>query len=201
MTTAGPVIVLLAAGEGRRFGGAKQLALLEGEPMVRHAARHALACGVPVIAVTGAGAEAVEAALADLPLRIVRHAGWARGLGSSIAAGVAALRAGWPEASGALLHLADQPRVDRRWLQALLDGHAAAPARIVAFDMPGHAGPPVLFPRRLFPALATLDGPGGAQRLIADEGEAPRRVGAPGPATDLLDVDTHADLAHARRHL
>jgi len=51
-----PVIVLLAAGEGRRFGGTKQLADIDGETMVHRAARTAIATGVELIVVTGAHA-------------------------------------------------------------------------------------------------------------------------------------------------
>ena len=54
-----PVILLLAAGEGRRYGGIKQLADIQGEPMVRRAARAALGHGVPVVVVLGAHAEQV----------------------------------------------------------------------------------------------------------------------------------------------
>ena len=85
---ASPVILLLAAGEGLRFGGIKQLAEIQGEPMVRRAARCALEQDIPVVVVTGAYAEQVEAVLDDLPLRLIRYDGWHEGMGSSLAAGV-----------------------------------------------------------------------------------------------------------------
>jgi len=47
--------VLLAAGEASRFGTAKQLLVIDGEPMARRMALAALAAGLsPVIVVTGA---------------------------------------------------------------------------------------------------------------------------------------------------
>ena len=47
-------IVLLAAGAGERYGGIKQLAQLDGEPMLRRVTRNLLSVGGPVIVVTGA---------------------------------------------------------------------------------------------------------------------------------------------------
>ena len=85
MSGSSPVIVLLAAGEASRFGSLKQLATIDGEPLVRRAASQALACGVPVLAVLGAGADRVAPALADLPLHTLLHEGWRDGLGSSLA--------------------------------------------------------------------------------------------------------------------
>jgi hypothetical protein len=75
---ASPVILLLAAGESLRFGDIKQLVEIQGEPMVRRAARSALEQDVPVVVVTGAYAEQVEAVLDDLPLRLIRFDGWQR---------------------------------------------------------------------------------------------------------------------------
>ena len=61
MSASSPVIVLLAAGEASRFGSLKQLAMIEGEPMVRRASRQALACGVPVLGTASGGiTEVVE---------------------------------------------------------------------------------------------------------------------------------------------
>ena len=132
MSASSPVIVLLAAGEASRFGSLKQLAMIEGEPMVRRASRQALACGVPVLAVLGAGAERVASALADLPLQTVVHEGWRDGLGSSLAAGVRAVQQAHPQASGALVMLADQPRLGTALLAYLLALHAQSPAQIIA---------------------------------------------------------------------
>lgn len=105
-------IVLLAAGAGERYGGIKQLALIHGEPMLRRVARTLLETGEPLVVVTGAHAAEVEAALDGLAVAIERHAGWAEGIGSSLAAGIRRVAAGFADASGALLCLADQPLLD-----------------------------------------------------------------------------------------
>lgn len=194
MNAASPVIVLLAAGEASRFGSLKQLALIDGEPMVRDAARQALACGVPVVAVLGAGAERVAPVLADLPLQMVVHDGWRDGLGSSLAAGVRAVQRAHPHASGVLVMLADQPRLGTPLLTHLLARHAQAPTQLIATAQPGGAGPPALFPHSELAALAAARGPHGAREWLRRD---PTRVAMVDPAcwsADLCDVDTPDDL-------
>ena len=197
MNASSPVIVLLAAGEASRFGSLKQLATIDGEPMVRRAAHQALACGVPVLAVLGAGAERVAAVLADLPLQTVVHAGWRDGLGSSLAAGMRAVKSNYPHASGALVMLADQPRLGTALLGHLLTLHAQAPTQIIATAQAGRAGPPAVFPCADFAALAGLSGQHGAREYLQREAARVVTVEPAAHAADLVDVDTPEDLARA----
>ena len=193
------VIVLLAAGEGRRYGGIKQLAEINGQPMVRHAARVALGTGAPVLVVTGAHAEQVEATLDDLPLEIIRHDGWADGIGSSLAAGIRHLHGVFPAASAALLCLADQPLVDTAALSRMLQRQHAAPQRILASDHAGSAGPPALFPRDCFATLMGLSGSRGAHAVLEREADRVDLISVDVEAG--LDVDTAEDLALVRERL
>jgi molybdenum cofactor cytidylyltransferase len=189
-----PVILLLAAGEGRRYGGIKQLADIHGEPMVRRAARAALEHGVPVVVVTGAHAEQVEAVLEELPLRITRFDGWHEGMGSSLAAGVRYLHANYPQVSAALLCLADQPLLGTALLRQMLQRHAEAPQRLLVTEQNGVSGPPVLFPRDCLAALMTCKGPRGAHALIEQEATRVERFVSPAS----IDVDTLEDLQRVR---
>ena len=81
-------VVLLAAGGSGRMGTPKQLLPFGGKPLVRHCAEVALAAFQPLIAVVGASAVEVEAALAGLPVQVVHNVLWERGVGTSIQAGV-----------------------------------------------------------------------------------------------------------------
>jgi CTP:molybdopterin cytidylyltransferase MocA len=185
-----PVIVLLAAGEGRRYGGIKQLVEIEGQPMVRRAARAALEHGVSVIVVTGAHAEQVEAVLDDLPLQIIRHAGWQDGMGSSLAAGIRGVDASLPQTSAALLCLADQPLLAPALIQQMFQRHTEAPERLLVTEQDGVSGPPVLFPRDCFAALTVLSGARGAHALIEREAARVERFAS----TSNMDIDTPQDL-------
>jgi molybdenum cofactor cytidylyltransferase len=185
-----PVILLLAAGEGSRYGGIKQLADIAGEPMVRRVAKTALHAGVPVMVVTGAHADAVTAALGGLPVTTIYCEEWQLGMAHSIRKGVQSLEQHFPQASGVLLCLADQPLLRSSTLLALLDRHAQAPERVMATMHDDVAGPPVIFPRDCFHALSLLSGTKGARSLLEQEKHRVDYVAC----DDLLDVDTLDDL-------
>ena len=60
--------VVLAAGEGRRFGGTKQLAIVGGKPLAQHAIDALAEAGVDeMLVVTGHDADAVEAGARRFP--------------------------------------------------------------------------------------------------------------------------------------
>ena len=166
-------IVLLAAGRGTRFGPAsKLLGLLDGKPLIRHAAEAALAGGLgPVVAVLGAHGDAVRAALAGLALRLVDNPAYAEGLSTSLRAGLDALPA---SITGTLVMLGDMPRVSPEHLarlgQAFRDADPQPAAVVPVHD--GRRGNPVLLNRRLLaPALASLTGDQGAGRMLASRGD------------------------------
>lgn len=189
-----PVILLLAAGDGSRFGGAKQLADIAGEPMVRRVARMLLETHAPVLVVTGAHAVGVEAVLDDLPLGVVRCGDWQRGMGNSLAAGMRALTRAFPHASAVLICLADQPLLDTATLHTMLQRHQVAAERILATGHDRAQGPPVLFPRDCFAALAALSGSYGARGLLKAEASRVEVFTAPSG----IDVDTQEDLNQVR---
>ena len=81
--------VVLAAGGSSRFGQPKQLAIFQGEPLVRRIVTAAKDAGcAPVMVVVGADAAQITSGLAELSVSIIEHPNWSNGLGSSIAVGV-----------------------------------------------------------------------------------------------------------------
>lgn len=192
-----PVIVLLAAGEGRRFGGIKQLVELDGEPMCRRVAQQMLSFGCPLVVVTGAHAEAVEQALDGLVLDTVRYPEWKRGMGGSIARGTRHVLERYGDATGVLVCLADQPLVDDRHYHRLLARHADVPDRLLATRHGEVSGPPVLFPADCLSELSTWRGERGARALLEREADRVERL----DVTEHLDVDTPEDLTRVRRRI
>ncbi|MDR7038480.1 molybdenum cofactor cytidylyltransferase [Methylobacterium sp. BE186] len=181
--------LILAAGRGTRFGPEpKLLAELEGRPLVRHAAEAALASRLrPVVAVLGAHAEGVRAALRGLDLTCLRNPDYAEGLSTSLRAGLASLPAG---IGAAVILLGDMPRVTGGDLDRLADAFAGAEPRPAAV-IPVHAGrrgnPVLLNLRRLGPALAALRGDRGAGPLLAGRDDVLEIAGTAGMG---FDVDT-----------
>ncbi len=162
--------VLLAAGRASRMGeesGHKLLALFDGEPLVRRAARAALEVGA-VHAVVGFRGEAIEEALAGLDVDIVRNPDFASGMAGSLAAGIARVS---PEAAGALLLLADMPGLSAAHLAKLAAAFRAGRGKaIVRASHDGRRGNPVILPRAAFEELRKLTGDLGA-RAIVESGE------------------------------
>jgi molybdenum cofactor cytidylyltransferase len=189
-----PVIVLLAAGESRRYRAPKQLAMIQGEPMLRRVTRIALGAGVSVFVVIGSLADKMEAALDGLPVQIVRCEDWSGGMGNSLAAGARAVQKGFPDASGLLLCLADQPLVETAMLTLLLHRHQQVPQKILATEQQQALGPPIMFPRDCVAELTRWSGENGAHTLLQRESQRVERCLAGADAG--IDVDTPAALDH-----
>jgi len=180
--------IVLAAGESRRFGQPKQLLDFQGQPFVRAVAQNALTAGLsPVIVVTGANADQIEAAIQGLPVEIVRNDNWAAGQSTSIQAGIGAL----PVAVGtALFLLADQPQIGPEVLRALVERHAAGLPPILAPLVADRRANPVLFDRTTFADLRSVHGDMGGRALFS------KYPPAYLPWHDerlLIDVDTPED--------
>jgi molybdenum cofactor cytidylyltransferase len=186
--------IVLAAGASTRMGTDKLLAEVGGEPLLRRAVRVALAGGLdPVIVVLGPGAAAPRDAMDGLPCTVAVNVGPERGLGSSLAAGVAALPDG---VDAAVVTLPDMPRVTSAMIAAVVSRWREAGAPIVLSDYSGTIAPPVLWTRPLFAELAVLDGESAGKEIVERHGA--EAVHVPWPAAALSDVDTPADLEQAR---
>ena len=155
--------LVLAAGAARRYGSAKQLAELEGRPLIEHALEAVAAAPVDErVVVLGAGADAVLEA-ADLHgARPVVCEDWAEGQAASLRAGLAALDG----VEAAVVVLGDQPRVSARAIARVLAarGESAAAVRATYDGLPAH---PIVLERALFSRLAALEGDVGAREVLA----------------------------------
>jgi len=190
--------VILAAGRSTRMGGPnKLLAELAGKPLVRTVTEQALASGASsVIVVTGHQAAEVEKALAGLKVKFVRNPDFAAGLASSVKTGIAAVPA---NADGAVVCLGDMPLIDSRLIDRLIEAFAPDRGDLIAVPVSdGRRGNPVLWSRRFFTELMTLDGDIGARHLIARHAEAVAEVPVEGHGA-FLDIDTPEALNAARQ--
>ncbi len=190
-----PVVfaVVLAAGRSQRFGRSKLLEAVGGKPLVRRAVDIARAvCGDRSILVAGHDSAAVTAAAGNAAQFVIVNDRHEEGMGGSIAL---AARAVAHAADALLILFADQPLVTVRHAEALIGAWSGAEDHVVATAFAGTVGPPVLFPRGAFEALAVLRGDEGAKCILRD------------PAFDLLsipfedaaiDIDTPSDLERLR---
>jgi CTP:molybdopterin cytidylyltransferase MocA len=192
---AGPLLVparlhaiILAAGAATRFGAAKQLLHLDGEPLLRTVVnRAAQVVGNAWHVVLGARASELAARLEVTPDHIVTNQDWPEGIGSSIRTGVASLP---PDCEGVLLLLADQAAVTVEDLVELVSAWRRQPSLIAAARYEGATGVPALFPRAYFPDLLQLKGDTGARKLLKENPD--RVLPVPMPHAGV-DIDTPED--------
>jgi molybdenum cofactor cytidylyltransferase len=180
--------LVLAAGEGRRFGATKQLAPLRGRPLLGYVVDHMLGVPAlePVVVVLGHDAAAIRAGVPELEhVEVVVAANWHEGQAASLRAGVAALG----DVDAAVVMLGDMPFVTPQVIAGVVDqaGHVAA--RATYGGEPGH---PVLLGRRLLDRVGELEGDAGFAPLLRHV-----RVKAfeAGHLADPTDIDTREELA------
>jgi molybdenum cofactor cytidylyltransferase len=175
--------IVLAAGEGKRFGGCKQTAMLDGRPLLEHALRAMLAVPAisPVVVVLGAHADAIRSEVDFSGVDVVVCDRWAEGQSASLQAGVTALG----DVEAAVITLGDQPFISPQVIAGVLDHRGRHLAVRATYDgAPGH---PVLLERRLLDHVVELDGDTGARPLLEGEHVYTWEVGR---LSDPTDIDT-----------
>src|SRR5215218_5401023 len=182
-----PVLaVVLAAGGSTRMGRPKQLAELEGRPLLAHALAALDEAPVDrvVVALGGAAGEVLDRAE---PLVVE---GWAAGMGHVRAATLAQAGEDW---AAVVVLLGDQPLVPGRAVARLVEAWRGGAGPVVTATYGGRPGHPKLFDRRLLPDLLRLTGDAGARDLVAAHPEWVHRVEVGDLGSDA-DVDVEADL-------
>lgn len=184
--------ILLAAGAARRFGTQKLLAqLADGRHVIEAAVMPLLEQLQSVIAVVRDGQQELAALLTERGCRVVVNPRADEGMGTSIAAGVAAARdldrgAGW------LIALGDMPHVRGATVRAIAQGLCDT-GRIVVPVQNGMRGHPVAFPVELGAALVMLQGDRGARAVVEANTARLELLNVDDPGV-LADVDVPADL-------
>ena len=176
--------LVLAAGEGRRFGGTKQLAELDGRPLLEHAL--AAVTGIsPRVVVLGHAAGEIAARVDLHGARPVVCPDFAEGQAASLRCGIAAL-----DTDEVLVVLGDQPGITAAALDALISAGGDEDAVRATYD--GEASHPVLLRRPLLDRVGELSGDVGFRDLL--RGARVREVEV-GHLADPADIDTREELA------
>lgn len=188
-------VLLLCGGRASRFGSEKLLVPVKrrGEtlPMAALSARSAIEGAGNALAVVPPRADKLREVLAKAGCEILESEATARGLGASLAAGVARSR----DADGWIVALGDMPFIGAATfasiLAALRSGSLVAAPVDRATNARGH---PVGFSARLREDLLALDGDEGARSVV----ERHRHQMTLIPVDDdgiTIDIDTPGDLA------
>jgi nicotine blue oxidoreductase len=189
--------VLLAAGQGSRFGRPKALVELDGRTLAERGVTMLRAGGAdPILIVTGAARVDLGP---DHQARIVYNGEWRTGMGSSLRAALRALtelvvgqEAGL-EVGAAVVALADQPLVGAEAVGRLIAAYqAGAGVAVAAYG--GKPRNPVLLAREHWPeVIAAATGDQGARAFLHARPELVTLVEC-GDTGRPDDIDTPADL-------
>jgi CTP:molybdopterin cytidylyltransferase MocA len=195
--------VLLAAGEGSRFGGPKALVELDGQTLAERGVGLLRAGGAdPILVVTGATEVQIPGT------HTVYNPEWRTGMGSSLRAALNALTspedaspedaspedAGPEEVGAVVVALADQPLVGPESVARLIAAYrAGASVAVAAYD--GQPRNPVLLAREHWPeVIATATGDTGARAFLRARADLVSLIEC-GDTGRPDDIDTPADLA------
>ena len=183
--------LVLAAGGSTRMGRPKQLAELDGRPLLAHVLAAVDDAPVDRVVVALGGAAGAVLERVDLgraePLVVE---GWAAGMGHVLASALARAGDGW---RAVVVLLGDQPLVTGAVVARVVEAWRSGVGPVVTATYQGRPGNPRLFDRRLLPDLLALAGDTGARDLVAAHPEWVHRVEVGDLGSDA-DVDVEADL-------
>jgi|SRR5215217_1842232 len=183
-------IIILAAGNSSRLGEPKQLLVFQNKTLLRHIAEIAVEiAGEKAILVTGSSAALIENEVSGLPCQTVFNAHWQEGMASSIVKGVTALNERYPDISGCIIAVSDQPFVTAEIFQNLI-AEVNSGAAIVASSYGDTLGTPAFFSKSYFDQLLQLKGSEGAKKLFLAHQANVRTVPFP---LGTVDIDTQED--------
>lgn len=184
---ADPVVLIMAAGQSRRFGSQKLLhPLQDGRAILAHTVQIYRSLGLPVLVITG-NDQSVHQLLNELgaPFHINEKANL--GLGHSIASGIFQLA----ENNNCLIALGDMPFIAPSTVEKVAL-HLTSDL-IVRPTFQGKAGHPVGFGQSFFNDLKALNEDRGAQLILHKYPHHCLSIPVDDPMI-LRDIDTSADL-------
>jgi len=189
--------IILAAGESKRLGTAKQLLDWHGETILAKAIRTlekispTYATHVEIIVVLGARYEEIFPTISPFRIITCRNEHWHEGMGTSISTAIHSVSA---HASAVLLSVCDQVLMSSNDYEQLLSAFLTGNSTIAATRYGENAGVPAIFAPQYFPHLQSLSGERGAKSILQKYNDDVTLVDLPAA---LVDIDTAEDYVRA----
>ena len=176
-------VVILAAGEARRFGSAKQLAQVQGKPMLQHVLETCPRLDkAHLFVVLGAKGEEIQSQLKIDKHQIISNPEWQEGISSSVRAATKQLETKYQ----AILFVAgDQPLILEEQLKKLIIKWQESPDLMCAASYMDTVGVPAIFPQPFFAKLLELQGDRGAKKVLVENSHSVQLLEIPEAAIDI----------------
>lgn len=181
--------ILLAAGESKRLGRAKQLLDFKGKSLLQISIERFHKIGIKNIQlVLGARFEQIQShVLVSYPeISILHNTEWETGMASSLKKGLISLS---EDCDGVFVSLSDQPLIPIGHFEKMKETFLNSGKLICSFY--NHkAGVPVIIPKKYFSELIDQEGKAGARYLIRKFADESIQIPCPEAA---FDIDTEQD--------
>jgi molybdenum cofactor cytidylyltransferase len=193
--------VILAGGSSKRFGRPKQLLKLKGKYLIEYALNAALQSELNhVVLVLGHAhqniLQALGARTSHKRLQVVINHNYLKGQSRSIRAGLSVIRQVFPTV---MFLLGDQPMLDYKTIDHLLDNFRGSGKDICVPVYKGKRGNPTIFTRALYDHLMAIDGDIGARDVIRANPERVLHIEIDDPLC-FFDIDSQKDLENLQSH-
>ena len=158
-------MLLLAAGESRRYGGDKLLDEIKGQPMYRYSLKSMAAFPACQRVVVTRFAK-IEDEAGKLGISVVRNDQPEEGIARSLRLGIQELLKQRPDLRGVLCMVCDQPWQKTETIGNMFVSAVGDTSRIVCAGNKEHLGNPVWFGRENFEELMQLEGDVGGKQVV-----------------------------------
>lgn len=185
--------ILLAAGESKRMGKPKQLMPFGRSTILEQTIDNLLNSEVSeVIVVLGYRAEEMIKTVAIKPVKVVINPAYHQGMSTSIVTGLNLVD---DEAQAVMLALADQPLVDSKTMNRLIDEFFNHDKGIAIPVYQGRRGHPIIFSIKYKGELLKLTGDIGGRQIIKQHPDDVLEV-AVGCESINIDINTPSNYSH-----
>ena len=179
--------LVMAAGSGRRFGGNKLAAELDGKTLIRRTLEAVPGARFSAVTVVSQY-EDIEELAGQFGFAAIHNDRPDLGLSHTIRLGTEAMRT----CDGILYMVADQPKLRQETVARIVEVFFQHPDRIVGAGHEGRRGNPNLFPAKFFGELMAITGDHGGSSVIRAHEDALLLVET--DAEELFDCDTQEAL-------
>jgi len=187
------VAIVLASGVSRRFGPKNKLTtLLKGKSIIEKTTEALEQSNIEeIVTVIGHQGGRIQRVLQNHDTIFIKNPVYAKGMGTSIHAGIASLKG---DVGAALIVLGDMPFVAPETINLLLEAHENSKEHLIFVPTyKGERGNPVLWDNALFPELLKLAPGLGGKQLIIDHPEFVKEVNVSDRGI-LVDIDSQHDI-------
>ena len=190
-------IILLAAGDSRRFQGNKMLADIEGEAMFLRMVKNIQGITSEKKVIVTQYQEIIDYlrnSFGDPCIHTVKNDHSEKGISYSIQLGLEYCIASSNSTNAYLFAVCDQPWLTQKTIETLIKTYAFSEKRIACLSYQGRLGNPVIFDEYYLKELLALEGDSGGKSIVKRHMDDVEIIEVENER-ELMDVDTRQDYA------